>query len=260
MTATEDYFSRSIMLYGRRGFEVLQGCTVAVVGLGGVGSYAAEALCRGGVGGIRLIDCDVIKPSDVNRQVIALTTNAGERKVDAALSRLERINPHARLDGRHAFFHQDTANDLLGPPVDFVVDAIDSMNPKAELVSQCVGRSLAVISALGAAGKTDPMKVRLGLLGKTEVCPLARALRRYLRNRKTTTDIPVVYSTEKPLQPHPDGPPPLHETSGTYVRGRARQSLPTLPTIPAIFGLIAANYVILELLKKVSGPDFQVSG
>ncbi len=252
MTSPDEYFSRSIMLYGRKGFEVLQASTVAVVGLGGVGSYAAEALCRAGVGGIRLIDCDVIKPSDVNRQVIALAANAGERKVEAARRRLGEINPHARLDDRHAFFHQDTADDLLGGGLDFVVDAIDSMNPKAELLSQCVERSLPVISALGAAGKTDPMKVRVGPLSKTEVCPLARTLRRYLRNRKVTTDIPVVYSTERPLPSHRDGPSPLRETSGTYVRGRARQSLPTLPTLPGIFGLIAANYVILELIKDYS--------
>jgi tRNA A37 threonylcarbamoyladenosine dehydratase len=253
MTSSEEYFSRSIMLYGKNGFDLLQESTVAVVGLGGVGSYAAEALCRAGVGGIRLVDCDIIKTTDVNRQVIALVTNAGERKVDAAEGRLRQVNPDARLDGRHVFFHEDTAEDILGGDLAFVIDAIDSMNPKAELISQCVGRSLPVISALGAAGKTDPMKVRLGVLTGTQVCPLARTLRRYLRNRNVTTDIPVVYSTETPLRPHPDGPPACRETSGTYVRGRARESLPSLPTLPAIFGLIAANYVILELIKTVAG-------
>jgi len=95
--------------------------------------------------------------------------------------------------------------------------------------------------------------VRLGLLTETEVCPLARTLRRYLRNRNVTTDIPVVYSTEKPLKPHPDGPAASRETTGAHVRGRARESLPSLPTLPAIFGLIAANHVIMELVKKVQG-------
>ena len=246
----EDFFSRSIMLYGRGGFERLQDSTVAVVGLGGVGSYAAEALCRGGIGGIRLVDCDIIKPPDVNRQLIALATNVGERKVDVAKRRLAEINPFMEVDARHEFFHHDTTGELLGGDLDFVIDAIDSMNPKAELVSQCVERALPVICVLGAAGKTDPMSVRIDSLGKTSVCPLARILRRYLRNRKVAMDVPVVYSTEKPVSSHPDGPPAQHETSGTYARGRPRRSLPSLPTIPAIFGLIAANYVILELLKQ----------
>ncbi len=260
MTSPEEYFSRSIMLYGREGFEVLGKSTVAVVGLGGVGSWAAEALCRAGVGGLRLIDCDTVKATDVNRQLIALRTNEGVRKVDAAEERLRQVNPEARLDPRHAFFHHDTADELLGGDIDFVIDAIDSMNPKAELISQCVGRSLPIVSALGAASRTDPMKVRLGLLTETEVCPLARTLRRYLRNRNVTTDIPVVYSTERPIRPHPDGPAASRETTGAHVRGRARESLPSLPTLPAIFGLVAANHVIMELVKEVAGHTSQVTG
>ncbi len=249
MTGLSEYFSRSIMLYGWSGFERLQRSTVIVIGLGGVGSYAAEALCRAGIGCLRIVDCDIIKPTDINRQVIATTANTGQRKIDAAAGRLREINPAIRLDARHAFFHHDTADDLLAGKCDFVIDAIDSMNPKAELISQCVGRSLPVISALGAAGKTDPMKVCLDTLNNTRVCPLARTLRRYLRGRNVTADIPVVYSTEKPVLSREDGPSASPETSGTYMRGRARRSLPSLPTIPAIFGLIAANYVILELLE-----------
>lgn len=249
MMTPDDIFKRNIMMYGPRGFEHLSRSTVAVVGMGGVGSCAAEALCRAGIGQLRIIDCDSIKATDINRQVIALSTNIGERKVDAAAARLKDINPGIRLEPCHAFFHEDTADDLLGGNCSFVVDAIDSMNPKAELVSQCVRRSLPVISALGAAGRTDPMKVRLEMLKNTEVCPLARTLRRYLRSREITTDIPVVYSTEKPVLPHPDAPLPDAETAGTYIRGRARRPLPSIPALPAIFGLIAANYVIFELLK-----------
>lgn len=252
MIAPEEYFSRSIMLYGREGFARLQKSTVLVVGLGGVGSHAAEALCRAGVGSLRIVDCDIIKPTDVNRQIIALAANTGERKVDAASARLKQINPAIRLDARYAFFHADTADELLGERCDFVLDAIDSMNPKAELLSQCVRRSLKVISALGSAGKTDPTKVRIDILKNTEVCPLARTLRRYLRGRGIATDIiPVVYSTEKPAIPREDGPTETSETSGTFIRGRARRTLPSLPTLPAIFGLVAANYIILELLKAV---------
>jgi tRNA threonylcarbamoyladenosine dehydratase len=249
MIDAEDYFSRSIMLYGRTGFERLKMSSAIVLGLGGVGSYVAEALARGGVGTLRLVDCDIVKPTDINRQIIALTTNIGEKKVTAAAARLQAINPSMRIDIRDAFFHEDTAQELLGDNPDFVVDAIDSLNPKAELISQCILRSLPVISALGAAGKTDPMKVRFGTLRNTQICPLARALRKYLNNRNVPTDIPVVYSVERPVPAHPEGPRSIPETGGTYIRGRKRQSLPSLPTIPGIFGLIAANYVILELVK-----------
>lgn len=241
------------MLYGPDGFASLQRSTVVMIGMGGVGSYAAEALCRAGIGALRIIDCDIVKPTDVNRQVIALATNTGEKKVDAAKTRLKEINPAIRLDARYAFFHEDTADELLGGNCDFVVDAIDSMNPKAELLSQCVRRSLPVISALGAAGKTDPSKVRLETLKNTSICPLARTLRRYLRSRGIGIDIPVVYSTERPVPSHPDAPSPDTETSGTYIRGRLRRSLPSLSTLPAIFGLVAANYVILKLLKNCPG-------
>lgn len=238
------------MFYGKKGFEKLRGSFVAVIGLGGVGSFAAEVLCRAGIGRMRLVDCDVIKPSDVNRQLIALSSNVNEKKVDAAGRRLREINPDIDLDGRHIFFHHDTAEELLGGGLDFVVDAIDSMNPKAELIRICTEKGLPVISALGAAGRMDPAKVQVATLMRTEVCPLARTLRRYLRKRKVTTDIPVVYSTESPVLPNSDGPAASNETTGTYIRGRARSSLPSLPTIPALFGLIAANYVVEELLKQ----------
>ncbi|MEN6615871.1 MAG: tRNA threonylcarbamoyladenosine dehydratase [Syntrophorhabdus sp.] len=250
MIDIEEYFSRSIMLYGLPGFQRVQGSTVVVLGLGGVGSYAVEALARGGVGTLRLVDCDIIKPTDINRQLLALATNTGQKKVEAAASRLRSINPAIRLEIHDAFFHEDTAEELLGGNPDFIVDAIDSLNPKAELIAQCIRRQLPVVSALGAAGKTDPAMVRFGTLRKTEICPLARALRKYLNNRHVPADIPVVYSLERPVSPHPDGPRSIPETGGTYVRGRQRQSLPSLPTIPAIFGLIAANYVVLELAKE----------
>jgi tRNA A37 threonylcarbamoyladenosine dehydratase len=245
-----DIFSRSIMLYGRAGFERLQKATVAVVGLGGVGSYAAEALVRAGVGKLCIIDCDIVKETDVNRQLIALSTNIGTPKVEAGRMRLLAINPNLQLDVRHVFFHYDTADELITPDLNFVIDAIDSLNPKAALIEHCTNHNIRIISALGASSRTDPSEVRIGTLNNTSACPLARALRRHLRSRKIAADPPVIYSTEPPVAAaEEDHTCNLKESTGPYVRGRKRRALPSISTIPGIIGLMAANFVIFEILK-----------
>ncbi len=245
----EEIFARTIMAYGREGFEKLKGSYVAVVGLGGVGAAAAEALVRGGVGRLRVIDCDVVKPTDINRQLLALASTVGRQKVDVAAERFLQINPSLRIEALNAFFHRETARNLVTPEVDFVVDAIDSLNPKVELIRYCTMENLSIISAMGAAGRRDPAQVAIARLDKTVNCPLARTVRRYLRRRGIATDIPVVYSSERPISGFFHGPALPEETAGTYLRGRPRQSLPSLPTIPAIFGLFAAGYV----LEKIRG-------
>jgi tRNA A37 threonylcarbamoyladenosine dehydratase len=240
------------MFYGRDGFERLRKSFVAVVGLGGVGACACEALARAGVGRLRIIDCDVVKPSDTNRQLIALSTNTGLPKVEAASERLLAINPRLEIDARNSFFHRESASGLLTPDLSFVIDAIDSLAPKGELIRHCTTEGIPVISSMGAAGRSDPAAIRIAALADTRNCRLARALRRYLHTHDVSTAVPVVYSTEQPAPASGDNGPdtgPALETSGTYLRGRPRASLPSLPTIPAIFGLFAANYVILELLK-----------
>lgn len=247
---SRDIYSRSILLYGEEGYERLRASIVVVVGLGGVGSMAAEALVRAGIGRIRVIDCDIIKPTDVNRQLIALSTNIGQAKTEAMLARLRSVNPDCGVDGRKAFFHQDTADWLIGGDVDFVLDAIDSLNPKTELIRHCVEHRIGIVSSMGAAGRTDPMHIQTALLGETRVCPLARSLRRYLRSRGIALNVPVVYSTEKPSVIYNDEGAGLYETEGTYLRGRPRRSLPSISTIPAIFGLIAANFVIFSLIRR----------
>lgn len=251
-----EIFSRSIMLCGRAGFERLQKAHVAVVGLGGVGSYAAEALVRAGIGNLRIIDCDAVKATDVNRQLIALTTNIDTPKVEAAGKRLLAINPDLKLDMRYDFFHFDTADKLITPDLDFVIDAIDSLNPKAALIQHCTQKNIRIISTLGASCRTDPFRICIGSLNKTTVCPLGRALRRHLRSRKIAADPPVLYSTEQPVLPSHEGNfPEMRESVGVYVRGRKRRALPSLSTIPGIIGLMAANFVITEMLKKKGNAE-----
>ncbi len=252
--SVRDIFSRSIMLYGEEGLEKLQSSFVAVVGLGGVGSCAAESLARAGVGRLRIIDCDVVKPSDINRQILALYSNVGVPKVEAMAERLRAINPFIMVDPRHAFFHHETAEDLITDDIVYVIDAIDSLNPKGELIRWCSERSVPVISALGAAARTDPRQVRIGPLDDTVICPLARALRRHLRSKRISTDVPVIYSTERPVKPAGKDEPVL-EASGTYIRGRLRKALPSISTIPAMFGIMAASHVIFSLLSGLPLRD-----
>ncbi|OPY65726.1 MAG: tRNA threonylcarbamoyladenosine dehydratase [Syntrophorhabdus sp. PtaU1.Bin050] len=255
MAGLDEIFSRSIMLYGTGAFERFLRSFVAVVGLGGVGSHAAEALVRAGFGRLRVIDCDIVKPSDINRQIIALSTNIGTAKVSAAKDRLLAINPHLEIDCRHTFFHDDTASSLITADLDFVIDAIDSLHPKGELIRYCVDRGIPIISSLGAAGRTDPLQVKVSKLDETTICPLARALRRHLRSHGISTDISVVYSTERPLKIHDDFAGPVTAAPDTYARGRLRQALPSLSTVPAIFGLIAANHVILNMIGEGRLPQ-----
>ena len=251
MNDSHKIFSRNIMFYGNDVFDLLQRSCVAVVGLGGVGGYAAEILVRAGLGTIRIIDCDIVKLSDSNRQLIATSDAIDRPKVEVMKEHLHSINPFLVIDSRYTFFHADTAPTLITGGIDFVIDAIDSLNPKSELIRSCLQLSIPIISAMGAAGRTDPLKARIGPLDGTVNCRLARALRRHLRSRGIPTNIPVVYSTEPAIEAQGTGDAGT-ETTGTYVRGRLRAALPSLPTIPAVFGILAGDYVLKALIEKSS--------
>jgi len=237
------YFGRTELLVGTDGLRRLQAARVAVFGLGGVGSFAVEALARSGVGYLRLVDFDRVGPSNFNRQLYALRSTEGQTKVEVAAARVRDINPDAVVDERIAFFHLDTVDALLAPPLDFVIDAIDSLGPKCELLAQCVARHLPVISAMGAAARTDPTALRVGTVWDTAGCPLARKVRHALRARGITAPVPVVFSTEPPRDTF--DPVALGEHAEEYFqRGRRRRVLPSMGMLPGMVGLLAANYVV----------------
>ncbi len=241
------YFGRTELLIGAHGLRSLEGARVALFGLGGVGSFAAEALARSGVGMLRLVDFDQVGPSNFNRQLFALHSTLGQPKVQAAAERLRDINPEIVLEQCPTFFHADTADALLEPPFDFVIDAIDSLGPKCELLAQCLERHLPVVSAMGAAARTDAAALRIGDVWETRGCPLARKVRHTLRKRGISTPLPVIYSTEPPRATF--DPTELGEQAeGYYQRGRARRVLPSMGMLPAMVGLLAANYVVQHLL------------
>lgn len=235
-------FARTIDMLGLDGFERLRSSFVVVMGLGGVGSHAAVALARSGIGRIRLVDFDTVTESSLNRHAVACPGDVGRDKVELVAARMRAINPDLEVEECRAFFHEETADALLAGPPDYVVDAIDSLTPKVVLLKSCGERGIPVIGCMGASARRDPSLVRVGLLGETQGCPLARMLRKRLRKQGVALDIPVVYSTE------PAGAVlPPDDAEERYERGRVRNRLPSLPTLPAMFGNAAAQVVIEAL-------------
>ena len=243
MSAT-DRLTRTRMLLGDKGLSRLQNAAVMVVGLGAVGGYALEALARSGIGRLVLVDFDVFDESNINRQILALTSTVGQKKTEVARRRVLDINPDCIVETRDMFVNADTLPQLLDIPVDFVVDAIDALNPKCCLMEALYERGIPFISSMGAALKTDPSFIKCGTLSASKNCGLAKFIRKRLRKRGLEISrINCVYSDEQVCLP---------ETALTFdgddvSAGRVRHTLGSLPTITAIFGLTIANYVITSL-------------
>ncbi len=246
---SDDRFLRLRQMVGDEGLSRLRSAFVAVIGLGAVGSYATEALARAGIGRLRLVDFDVIRPSNLNRQLLALESTIGQPKADAARARVLDIHRACEVEALEVFVHADTLDQVLAGPPDLVIDAIDSMGPKVKLLAACVQRGIPVISAMGAALRTDPTRVRCGPLSATQYCPLARRVRRALRSQGLLADIPCIYSDE-PADTRFVAPPEDAEklAPDEFARGRARRVLGSLPTLTGIFGLFAANEALRMLL------------
>jgi tRNA A37 threonylcarbamoyladenosine dehydratase len=241
-------FVRTERMLGREGMRRLSQARVAVIGLGAVGSYATEALARAGVGYLRLVDFDEVRLSNINRQLYALESTVGRRKVEIAAERVQQINPRCHTDPRPIFVHSDTLGEVLAEPLDAVIDAIDSFTPKLELLAALHRRDVLAISSMGAALRTDPSLLRVGPIAEVHHCPLAAKLRKGLRQRSIEPVLPCVYSTEpthhlrrEAIDPDPSANEDL------LVRGRPRRTLGSLPTLTGIFGLTAANYILQRL-------------
>jgi tRNA A37 threonylcarbamoyladenosine dehydratase len=242
----DKYFGRTELVLGLDGMNKLKDSRIALFGLGGVGSFAFEALVRSGVGYIQVTDFDKITSSNFNRQLLALHSSQGTQKVEVAKKRAEDINPDIIIKANADFFHIESADYLLPNDIDYVIDAIDSVGPKTELLYQCSQKGIPVITSMGASARTDPSLVRMGSLWESTVCPLARAIRRNLRKRGVNTDIMAVYSIEESLNTYP--PEEINERSDiSFERGRKRRVLPSMGILPGIIGLILANHVLLEV-------------
>ncbi|MFP4105554.1 MAG: ThiF family adenylyltransferase [Phycisphaerae bacterium] len=249
----DERFTRTRHILGPDGLERLTRAHVAVIGLGAVGSYAVEALTRSGIGRLTLVDFDEVSLSNINRQLYALESTVGKPKADLARNRVRDINPSCRVDSHRCFVDAETAEHLLDDRPDLVIDAIDSLNPKVDLLAAVRTRQIPLVSSMGAALRRRPGLVRVSALEDTHSCPLARQVRKRLRRREVPLDFPCVWSAEEPDR---DALLDLEESEKHLVdRGRKRRSLGSLPTITGIFGLTAANTALQILLDEDWSAD-----
>ncbi|MFA5241953.1 MAG: tRNA threonylcarbamoyladenosine dehydratase [Sulfuricella sp.] len=235
-------FERTHILLGDAGLAKLAQKHVFVAGLGGVGSYCAEALARAGVGHLTLLDHDVVATSNINRQLLALLSTVGQPKAELMRARIMDINPECRLEILRTFLNSENVNELV-PDCDYVVDAIDSLACKVALVGESVKRGLRVASSMGAGNRLDPGRVRIDDISKTEMCPLAKQMRKRLsRHYDLRKGVLTVFSDEQPRAPLPpqpvDGP------------GRARAVNGTISYMPPLFGMMLAGVVVKALLES----------
>ena len=248
-----DRFERTRLLFGAQAMDILANSTVAVAGLGAVGSYAVEALARSGIGTLRLVDFDSVHTSNINRQLYALESTIGKHKTAIAAARVKEINPDCRVIASDLFIDSQTVQQVFDPRPDIVVDAIDSVGPKAALLEAAHRAGLQIVSSMGAAVTTDPAMIRVNDISCTRWCPLARWMRRHLKRRGINEGILCIYSEEDTRHLRQRLPAADQETWNT--RGRARQTLGSFSCMTGIFGLRLAREVIRLLL----GPHFPQS-
>lgn len=235
----DEQFSRTAMLIGEDAVARLQSARVALFGVGGVGSFAAEALIRAGVGHLDLYDSDTVCASNLNRQLIALHSTMGQYKVDAARSRLLDINPDAQIGAHRMFYLPENADRVDLSQYDYIIDCIDTVSAKLELAVRAQALGVPLIASMGTGNKLDPTAFQIADIEETAVCPLARVMRRELRKRGVK-HLKVVYSRETPRAPAGD---PAKEAP----QGSRRSTPGSISFCPSAAGLILAGAVIREL-------------
>lgn len=240
-------FARIEQLLGREAVDKIKQARVAVFGLGAVGSFATEALARSGVGYLRLVDFDRVDPSNINRQLFALNSTVGREKAGIARERVRDINPACRVDVHSAFVNAESLTRLLNPDLDVVVDAIDGLNSKVNLIHGAKTMGLGLVSSMGAGGRTDVSMIRTGDLFESSVCPLARVVRRRLRRRGVDSGVLSVYSVEAPRNKQPFREDDAEDAPEGH--GRPRVPIGTVAWVPGCFGLTLAS----EAVKLMTG-------
>jgi len=227
-------FKRLEALIGSTNLSLLHQKTVMICGIGGVGSFAAEALARSGIGHLILVDNDVVDITNINRQIIALESTIGLPKVEVMANRIIDINPEAIVTHYQLFIDELTIDSILDQRIDFVIDAIDSVASKCLLITTCIQKNIPSISSMGFALKLHPEKLELTTLDKTEMDPLAKEIRYRLRHANVSLKVPVVYSKEQPIKSQIDN---IKLGSSAFV--------------PPSAGLMLASYVINQMISEV---------
>ena len=237
-----EQFVRTEMLLGQESLEKLKNAHVAVVGVGGVGGYVAEALARSGVGKFDLIDNDTVALSNINRQIIALHSTIGQYKVDVMKERILDINPEAEVTVHKCFFLPENAGEFDFSKYTYIIDAIDTVTAKLELIVRADGAGVPIISSMGTGNKLDPVRLEVADIYKTEVCPLARVMRTELKKRGIKK-LKVVYSKEQPVKRGKNEDRQITSENS----GRIKDVPGSIAFVPSVAGLIIAGQVILDI-------------
>lgn len=233
----DDQLQRTEMLLGKEALEKLRRSRVAVFGVGGVGGFAVEALARTGIGALELVDRDVVSLTNLNRQILATHETIGRDKVDVAVERVRAIDPSIRVTGRKCFYLPETADQFDFSGYDYIVDAVDTVKAKIDIIVRATEAGVPVISSMGAGNKLDPTQFRVADIYKTSMDPLAKVLRKELRKRGVKS-LKVVYSPEKPLTP---GDP------GEELAPGKRTTPGSIAFVPSVAGLVIAGEVVKDL-------------
>ena len=230
-----EQFSRTELLIGKERIEKLVNSKVAIFGIGGVGSFVAEALARAGVGSFLLIDNDTISESNLNRQIHALTNTIGKYKVEVMKERIMQINPKAKVEISKEFFMPNSDSNLIDNTINYIVDAIDTVTAKIELVIRAEKLQIPIISSMGTGNKLDPTKFEITDINKTVVCPLAKVMRKELKKRGINR-VKVLYSKEEPIHPREQN---------------KEEKIPpaSISFVPSVAGFIIAGEVIKDIIK-----------
>lgn len=225
-------FRRTVELIGSEKYALLTNSTVLVVGLGGVGGHACEALARSGIGHFILVDKDVVDDSNINRQIIALTSTIGMPKVDVMKARIFEINPEATVITYHSFYNEETKEAILNHNIDFICDCIDTVTWKIDVIKEALSRNINIISSMGMGNKLHPEFIEISELKKTSYDPIARVIRSKFKMERINGKVPVVYSKEQPFKVDQTR---LTPASNAFV--------------PATAGLIVASYVVNTIIQ-----------
>ena len=245
-----DQFSRTRILLGNEAMDRLAGSRVAVFGVGGVGSYAAEALARCGVGSFLLVDSDEVSLTNVNRQIHATLYTVGQSKTRVMAERMRSINPAVEIEEINEFYLPENHDLFFRGRLDYIVDAIDTVKSKIDLIAEADRRGIPIISSMGAGNKLNPAQLEVSDIYKTSVCPLARALRQKLK-KLGIRKLKVVYSREEPLKP-------MEIEGHTEVAAASRHTVPgSVSFVPSVAGLIAASEVVKDLVKAQAADGLQ---
>ncbi|MFP3321473.1 tRNA threonylcarbamoyladenosine dehydratase [Planococcus sp. SIMBA_160] len=242
-------FSRNELAIGKDGMDLVKGSTVAILGVGGVGSFAAEACARSGVGKIILVDKDDVDITNINRQLVANLSTVGQSKVEVMKKRIEDVNAECEVVTLHMFYTEDTYEEFFSHKPDYVIDASDTLIYKVHLIKECYSRRIPIISSMGAANKTDPTRFQIADISKTHTDPLAKMIRKKLKQAGIRKGVPVIFSDESPIVVRED----VVETVGKKDAAIRKAQMPPSSNAftPSTVGLIAASWVVNQITKSI---------